>query len=464
KGWKYKKATLLSYDQRYLPPGGDLKGVEGVDFFVGEASLLRYCRRQGWLAIDYPANATALAPAAAATGAVAPMARPEVAMTPAPHASAAATDTAEPSADAMTTPALHPSRPPTDTATTPATTTAVSASPGGASSTATNLFRTLLYQLFRSLVPTTDIQESSVPERPISAIGGVSSGSNTRPDQVALDEFDSEDLLDALRRDTLFEATDPDDLNVGVDDWLLALDSEGEGDEESILLDEGDIGADEEVDGELLSSEEDQLDDEHAPVSEAPVEFELTDEGLDRLQADEWEVFHEPASNQVLHDAAPRYDGPSGPTRAALAYASSPLAIFYVFLPKELWRKIAEEPDKFRKDSINEIAQAMRARARQRRESVPSTIGLSVDKYKAKLKRKNAIQPHEIVRFIGLLVALSECDRFQDIARYLHFNDNEKQADSDDRAFKIRPIIQALQKTFFRGYRLGARISFDEGM
>ncbi|KAE8951281.1 hypothetical protein PR002_g33019, partial [Phytophthora rubi] len=137
KGWKYKKATLLSYDQRYLPPGGDLKGVEGVDFFVGEASLLRYCRRQGWLAFDYHANATALAPAAAATGAVAPMARPEVAMTPAPHASAAATDTAEPSADAMTTPALHPSRPPTDTATTPATTTAVSASPGGASSTAT---------------------------------------------------------------------------------------------------------------------------------------------------------------------------------------------------------------------------------------------------------------------------------------------------------------------------------------
>ncbi|KAE9262882.1 hypothetical protein PR003_g33369, partial [Phytophthora rubi] len=299
--------------------------------------------------------------------------------------------------------------------------------------------------------------------------------------------------LDALRRDTLFEATDPDDLNVGVDDWLLALDSEGEGDEESILLDEGDIGADEEVDGELLSSEEDQLDDEHAPVSEAPVEFELTDEALDRLQADEWEVFHEPASNQVLHDAAPRYDGPSGPTRAALAYASSPLAIFYCFLPKELWRKIAEESDKFRKDSINEIAQAMRARARQRRESVPSTIVLSVDEYKAKLKRKNAIQPHEIVRFIGLLVARAleprreslsrhwitkvegavsrgtfgqflSRDRFQDIARYLHFNDNEKQADSDDRAFKIRPIKQALQKTFFRGYRLGARISFDEGM
>ncbi|KAE9268194.1 hypothetical protein PR003_g31528, partial [Phytophthora rubi] len=117
----------------------------------------------------------------------------------------------------------------------------------------------------------------------------------------------------------------------------------------------------------------------------------------------------------------------------------------------------------------------------------------SVEEYKAKLKRKNAIQPHEIVRFIGLLVARAlelrreslsrhwitkvegalsrgtfgqflSRDRFKDIARYLHFNDNSKQAESGDRAFKIRPVLQALQKTFFRGYRLGARISFDEGM
>ncbi|KAE8957236.1 hypothetical protein PR002_g31229 [Phytophthora rubi] len=117
----------------------------------------------------------------------------------------------------------------------------------------------------------------------------------------------------------------------------------------------------------------------------------------------------------------------------------------------------------------------------------------SVEEYKAKLKRKNAIQPHEIVRFIGLLVARAlelrrespsrhwitkvegalsrgtfgqflSRDRFKDIARYLHFNDNSKQAESGDRAFKIRLVLQALQKTFFREYRLGGRISFDEGM
>ncbi|GMF51072.1 unnamed protein product [Phytophthora fragariaefolia] len=64
----------------------------------------------------------------------------------------------------------------------------------------------------------------SVPDNTVSVIPVIQ--------VLALDEFDSEDFLDAVRRDRLFEATDPDDLNVGVDDWLLALDSEGDGDEE----------------------------------------------------------------------------------------------------------------------------------------------------------------------------------------------------------------------------------------
>lgn len=135
----------------------------------------------------------------------------------------------------------------------------------------------------------------------------------------------------------------------------------------------------------------------------------------------------------------------------------------------------------------------MREQARARRETTHSTIVLSVEEYMTKLKRRNPIQPHEIVRFIGLLIARSleprreslsrhwitkvegalSCgtfgqfisrDRFHDIARYLHFNDNTKHADSGDRAFKIRPVIQALQKTFSCGYLMGARISFDEGM
>ncbi|GMF37371.1 unnamed protein product [Phytophthora fragariaefolia] len=247
---------------------------------------------------------------------------------------------------------------------------------------------------------TTDITESSVPEGSISAVGDYASATSTRSDQVVLDGFDSEGLLDALSAIEALKLRTPD-LNVGV----------------------ADCGADDEVECELLSSEEAQTgggqpDDVHAMASDVPVEFRLTDEALDRLQAEEWGVLHEPASNQVIRDAAPRYDGPSGPARAVLAYVSSPLAIFYFFLSKELWRKIAEESDKFRKDSIDEVAQAIRARTRQRRESIPSTIVLSVDEYKAKLKRMNSIQPHGIVRFIGLLIARALEPRRERLSRH----------------------------------------------
>ncbi|KAE9158937.1 hypothetical protein PF002_g32983, partial [Phytophthora fragariae] len=226
------------------------------------------------------------------------------------------------------------------------------------------------------------------------------------PGSIPFDEFDSENFLDALRRDQLFAPTDGDDLNIGRDDWLLALDSEEEGDEGSILLDEvseEEGKSDAEVDEDADLSDDD-AEDEHSQ-DEVPVAFDLTEEDLDRLQAAEWDVFMENSSRQVLLDPSPLYDGPCGPTRAAMAYASNPLAIFYFFLPKELWRKIADETNKFRLESVDETAQAMRARARRRRETVPSTMVYSVEEYKAKLKRKNAIQPHEIVRFIGLLVA-----------------------------------------------------------
>ncbi|POM67542.1 Hypothetical protein PHPALM_16441, partial [Phytophthora palmivora] len=287
--------------------------------------------------------------------------------------------------------------------------------------------------------------------------------------------------LDALKRDRLFEVVDSGDHNIGENDWLRALDSDAEGDEDSILNDE----VDEDDGQDIVEEDDDQSEEDTVDVpcdDDIPLEFELTDDELTRLQTNGWDIFDDQRSHQVLRDAAPLYDGPTGPTRAALA-----------FLPKELWRKIAEETNKFRVESIPEIAQKMRTKARQRRESVPSTVVLPVEDYQLKLQRKNPIQPHEIIRFIGLLIARTleprreslsrhwitkiegalargtfgqflSRDRFHDIARYLHFNDNAKQSDSGDRAFKIRPVIQALQKTFFRGFRIGARISFDEAM
>jgi hypothetical protein len=46
----------------------------------------------------------------------------------------------------------------------------------------------------------------------------------------------------------------------------------------------------------------------------------------------------------------------------------------------------------------------------------------------------------------------------------MHFSDNSDPRTKTDRMWKVRPIIDALQDTFKRGYRVGPFISFDEGM
>ncbi|POM58723.1 Hypothetical protein PHPALM_36591 [Phytophthora palmivora] len=151
-------------------------------------------------------------------------------------------------------------------------------------------------------------------------------------------------------------------------------------------------------------------------------------------------------------------------------------------LALQLWRKIAAESNTLRDQSINEVAEKMRERAQERRAVKPSTVVLTVEGYKMRLKstpfslmnstlepRRESLSRHWVTKAEGALSRgtfgqFMSRDRFEDIVRYIHFNNNDIQRDSGDRAFKIRPVIQALQKTFFRGFRLGSRISFDEGM
>lgn len=51
-----------------------------------------------------------------------------------------------------------------------------------------------------------------------------------------------------------------------------------------------------------------------------------------------------------------------------------------------------------------------------------------------------------------------------ELLQYLHFSDSLDAASARDRAWKIRPILATLEKTFKRGYVLGARVAIDEGM
>ncbi|GMF61026.1 unnamed protein product [Phytophthora fragariaefolia] len=161
------------------------------------------------------------------------------------------------------------------------------------------------------------------------------------------------------------------------------------------------------------------------------------------------------------------YDGPWGPTRSALAFADSPLGLFFYFLPKQLWIRIAEESNRYRTQLIPELAQQRREallkqQAKDPRKSVPPLAELD-----AEFRLFKPIKPHEIVHVMALLMARAIAPvrdglskhwatsedgavprgtfsrymkraRFEAITRFLHFNNNEAAQPVNDKAWKIR--------------------------
>ncbi|GMF41492.1 unnamed protein product [Phytophthora fragariaefolia] len=324
-----------------MPPDGNLNWTEGVDYFVGTFAISvcgaitvadmvlprrnessSVCRRQGWLAFAPDPNVAAPLPA------------------PAPPAVAAPPDTSVSAQELTAGVAAERSY-----------YGSAQREPDGPG--------------FRVPDETDDDLLVATQQRPEDRIA-------RNPRVVTLDDFDSDDFIMALRRDRLFDPVDAGDLDVGREDWLLELDSEAEGDEDTILADkDAEDESDEESMAPLIDNE---LDD--------PVDFDLKKPELDRLQLEEWEVYDKHQSEDLHVDAAPLYAGPIGPTKAALACADSPLALFFFFLPKELWRRIAEETNTYSLSCVDEIAVVMRTRALDRKKTVPSTSVLTVEEYK----------------------------------------------------------------------------------
>ncbi|POM69260.1 Hypothetical protein PHPALM_14472 [Phytophthora palmivora] len=54
-------------------------------------------------------------------------------------------------------------------------------------------------------------------------------------------------------------------------------------------------------------------------------------------------------------------------------------------------------------------------------------------------------------------------DCFKIITYYLHFSSDTSIGAAADKTWKVRPVLQTIEKAFRRGYGLGARISFDIG-
>jgi hypothetical protein len=105
------------------------------------------------------------------------------------------------------------------------------------------------------------------------------------------------------------------------------------------------------------------------------------------------------------------------------------------------------------------------------------------------IKQHKAIKGHEIVRCICLLIARVLCPysrrlsdhwatdvpagtfgrympkaRFGRIMQNLHFSDNSDAKADTDRAWKVRPVVETMQRTFLAGYNLPPVLAFDEAV
>lgn len=158
-----------------------------------------------------------------------------------------------------------------------------------------------------------------------------------------------------------------------------------------------------------------------------------------------------------------------------------------------MWKRTADEANRYREQNIPVLAASPRTKLLKRQQKDPGVSVPSVEEIMSGLQKFKSIKAHEIVHVIALLFARAVApirdglaghwrqgedgaiprgtfsrymkrERFEVIMEFLHLNDSSNSSAAQDRAWKIRPVLQTVEKTFRRGYRLGKSISFDEGM
>ncbi|ETI57225.1 hypothetical protein F443_00440 [Phytophthora nicotianae P1569] len=279
------------------------------------------------------------------------------------------------------------------------------------------------------------------------------------PASVAFDVFDSDEFLEGMRSEKLFGPTDADDVNMM--NMSDTSDSDSHADDEDVMADnETRHDAGEGV------KDVDAVDMDDADAVD--YKLDMTDDELRDIAESGWTIYDEEHCGDLQLNATTDYcSGHWGPTRSAVAYAESPLAMFFsIFSPNELWIRIADETNRYRQQSIGAVAASGRAKMLARQAQDPRVSVPSLEDYEDKLNKFKRVQAHEhhwctdedgaIPR--GTFSRFMKRDRFEFIVQFMHFNNNA------DEAWKIRPVLQADERTFRRGYRLGKVISFDEGM
>ncbi|KAJ8562059.1 hypothetical protein ON010_g7619 [Phytophthora cinnamomi] len=239
--------------------------------------------------------------------------------------------------------------------------------------------------------------------------------------------------MEGLRKERLFGPTAEDDVNVVATADLS--DCESDADDEDVMADNvvAPDGVDDEED---VERNEDDLDTGM---------FDLTDDDLRIIAESGWVAYDE------------------------------------------------DKSDRYRRQNVSAMAKSRREKLLARHAKDPRVSVPNLEDIEADLNTFKPIQAHEIVHVVALRFARAvvpirdgqthhwctdedgviprgtfspfmKRGRFEDIMKLLYFNNNEGDGAHADKAWKIRPVLQTVERTFRRGYRLVRVISFDEGM
>jgi len=240
--------------------------------------------------------------------------------------------------------------------------------------------------------------------------------------------------------------------------------------------------------------EEEELDDaEEAILCDqfAGQDIKLKAEYLRKMSVDGYVPAYYGEDLSRSASTATLFEGSPALTTQAIAVARTmqPIDLFFFFMPKKAWKDIADETNRYEEQTREERTRKARVRLQMKySRQVAAEKFIEVQREISKFEE---ILPHEILNMMGLLIAHSMCPiktslehhwsstqngavpagtwsrfmkrkRFREISRFLHFSDNKNPMAKKDRAWKIRPVIDTLQKTFLEGITFGRWIAFDE--
>ncbi|GMF40305.1 unnamed protein product [Phytophthora fragariaefolia] len=204
------------------------------------------------------------------------------------------------------------------------------------------------------------------------------------------------------------------------------------------------------------------------------------------------EPYEQRPATAMQEDYPGLYTGPYGTTTRALNAASTPARAFF-FAQPTLWEDIAAASNDYFLEKMEERVEGHYNKQLARTKTKPQFKPKSQDQVRAELTKIKAIAARELCVFVGLLVARTIAphnekienhwkvtdvgaiprgcfgqfmvrDRFMHLSKNLHFSSNASERAKVDRAWKLRPVIDALTKRFQRSYIPPPTMAFGEAM